>query len=273
MQSPVSGCATLQPVDPNRHQMIYRDFISEPTKLSRNIVWNESLSTEVISIIRHSERIINISKGIIQQALHEDQLISKICQDNRWTKETFNRVDWETYKRALQEFPRSHRISLIKLTHKLWNTNLQDMWYYGESGLCPICNVDTEMIDHIFQCQAPYAVDIRTKAYKLFQENMAKSIPKEMLTTILVKLQETTYTALELPGVTQKVGNSETLEAASTAQGEIGWISFFRGHISRCWYEVLLAAKNAKTRHQQRTSGKGSQKGYKGTDQTNQESN
>jgi 5-methylcytosine-specific restriction endonuclease McrA len=231
------------------------------------------LSTEVISIIRHGERIINISKGIIQQALHEDQLISKICQDNRWTKETFNRVDWETYKRALQEFPRSHRISLIKLTHKLWNTNLQDMWYYGESGLCPICNVDTEMIDHIFQCQAPYAVDIRTKAYKLFQENMAKSIPKEMLTTILVKLQETTYTALELPGVTQKVGNSETLEAASTAQGEIGWISFFRGHISRCWYEVLLAAKNAKTRHQQRTSGKGSQKGYKGTDQTNQESN
>ncbi len=44
----------------------------------------------------------------------------------------FNKIDWDSYKKAFLSFSCCHRISICKLCHKLINTNHQNQKYYGE---------------------------------------------------------------------------------------------------------------------------------------------
>jgi hypothetical protein len=89
----------------------------------------------------------------ISQALYSKSLRDTICKNENWTVSTFNKVDWQAYYKNMQTTTRSHRISLIKISHNLLNTNHQNKKYYNTSDICPCCQQQTETFVHMLTCR------------------------------------------------------------------------------------------------------------------------
>jgi hypothetical protein len=79
--------------------------------------------------------------SILRRALHSKALKGTICKAEKWTQKSFNAVDWMEYEKAFLTAPISKRISITKMSHKLFNTNHQNKKYYGHSGTCPCCDL------------------------------------------------------------------------------------------------------------------------------------
>jgi hypothetical protein len=85
----------------------------------------------------------------------------KIQKDTGWSDTQFQQVAWPSFYAAIRRIPRAHRNSITKLAHNLWNTNVQNKKYYGQTDLCPICKKTAETTSHIYQCNHPSAIAIR----------------------------------------------------------------------------------------------------------------
>jgi hypothetical protein len=101
---------------------------------------------------------------------HAEMLQQTICKSEKWKLKTFNRIDWDAYKKAFSTFSRCQCISICKLSHKLLNTNTQNYKYYGTSALCPCCQEDLESIDHMLSCTL-----VATKEYRASQLSELKN--------------------------------------------------------------------------------------------------
>jgi hypothetical protein len=117
----------------------------------------EQLLTNIITLHHNSVTIMEGLDRLVHHAIHKPALQEKLMKDNAWTDEQIASVAWEEYFTALRQLPRSHRISIAKLSHKLWNTNQQNQKFYGTSDKCILCNSQTESIYHIYQCTHPLA--------------------------------------------------------------------------------------------------------------------
>ncbi len=53
----------------------------------------------------------------IHELEYQEQLKAKLQKDNDWTSQHFQMVDWPF--KALRRIPRSHRVSIMKLSHQL----------------------------------------------------------------------------------------------------------------------------------------------------------
>ncbi len=93
-------------------------------------------SSEIFILFDNSTLTSKLSTFLREQ-LTTTQLQATICTSEEWKESTFNKVDWESYGKALKQASRCHRISLIILSHKLCNTNHQNKKYYGNPDTCP----------------------------------------------------------------------------------------------------------------------------------------
>jgi hypothetical protein len=109
----------------------------------------EKMVTHVITINHNGEAILEGLEKVIHHNVHQPALKSKLQKDNDWTEETLDTVTWDEYYAALQQLLRSCRISIMKLSHQLWNTNVQNNKFYGLPETCILCNISPESIDHI----------------------------------------------------------------------------------------------------------------------------
>jgi hypothetical protein len=114
------------------------------TKLKQNPLSCASESPLIISQIVnvYSPRKL-LTAGLPQKIVtnkHYGPLQEKIKKDKGWSQDTFDIVNRGIRHRALMAVPRSHRASISKLNHGLWNTNMQNKKFYNQSSLRPICH-------------------------------------------------------------------------------------------------------------------------------------
>jgi hypothetical protein len=105
-----------------------------------------------------------ITSGLPQQIttnIHNTPLRDKLLRDKDWTQETFDLIDWNNFHRAIMSVSRSHRVSVSKICHSLWNTNKQNKKFYNQTSLCPICTTSNETLNHVFSCPHPTALRAR----------------------------------------------------------------------------------------------------------------
>jgi hypothetical protein len=181
-------------------------------------------------------------KSKIHDLEYREQLQAKLKKDNNWTATTFQMVDWDAYHKAIQRVPRSHRISIMKLSHQLWNTNHQNRKYYGHPELCPICTKIPETTSHIYNCQHPGATTYHNEALESLSASLKKGTPQLLLEVIFSGL--TQWQTTDCPTTIKATTNGsrlpllDSITNAFCAQNQIGWDSFHRGHIATLWREA-----------------------------------
>jgi hypothetical protein len=82
-----------------------------------------SPDTHIISAVSEGSLIYQNIAKVTRDMLHYDDLKRKLLKDNQWTDNHFDSVAWNLYEKAIQAIPRSHRITITKITHQLWITN------------------------------------------------------------------------------------------------------------------------------------------------------
>jgi hypothetical protein len=117
------------------------------------------LITTIISLLHNGQQVQEGLRQTITEAHHKEALKEKLKKDNQWDDYTLSMVAWADFHSALQLIPRSHRVSIAKLSHQLWNTNKQNNRYYGAVDKCPICLTESESIQHVHNCQHKLAVE------------------------------------------------------------------------------------------------------------------
>jgi hypothetical protein len=190
-----------------------------------------TLATQIITVHHAKEPIIEGLERIVHHEHHSDLLQSKLQKDNGWSNEQFLQIKWREYYRALRGISHSHRVSIAKLSHQLWNTNSQNQKYYGTSDTCSLCGISSETPDHIYSCTHPAALESRTQAATIFCDTLSKKMPPSILSALI--------TALTCPP-------SEFIEVAHKdiiiKQHELGHFSMCRGHIIKDWLSAYKSA-------------------------------
>jgi hypothetical protein len=125
----------------------------------------------------------------------------------------------------MHSLPRSHRISITKLSHQLWHTSCQDHKYYGNSPECTLCQTKHETLSPVYTCHSKAAQEIRSAALSTIQTAMTSSkTANALVVAILFNIPGNTSNATAL--------QSPQLQAAISEQEVIGWEAMLRGYIS-----------------------------------------
>jgi len=200
--------------------------------------------SSTISVLHNKEFITSNLRRLISHHSHHAPLREKILRDYKWTEQQFNSIHWEAYYKALQKHPRSHRISITKLSYSLWNTNKQNHRYYGEMALCPSCKLVTEDTVHVFSCQQPDVKAARHAALLILQQAMKRTTPCNVHEAIFSGINQwvsnpqlTTYLA---PTSGSLLPQLQSITRAFLDQSSIGWDGLFRGQIAASWAEAYV---------------------------------
>jgi len=186
---PSIGAPPLQTSTPTSstpsHDDILRTFLARPTLTNTSLVINHTPLSHVVSIIHEGKTIGTDLKTVISNIAYTRPLKKKIQKDTGWADAQVQQIAWQSFFGAIRRVSRSHRISIIKLSNQLWNTNVQNQKYYDESPLCPICQLHPESFSHVFCCSHPTARDNRQESLTQLQSSLHRSTPPELLNTIL----------------------------------------------------------------------------------------
>jgi hypothetical protein len=110
-------------------------------------------SSHVITTPKGNKILLSRLKETIQHAQHHDNLQRKLEKDNNRVDGQFDYIDWQSFHSALKKHPWSHRISISKLSHQLWSTNVRNGKFNGQSNICPICEREMETWHHVISCE------------------------------------------------------------------------------------------------------------------------
>jgi hypothetical protein len=193
----------------------------------------ERLLSHVVTIYHKGIAITDNLDPLVHHEIHTPKLKEKLMKDNGWTEEQLESITWDEFHSALKKVPRSHRVSIAKLTHQLWNTNLQNKKYYSSSDTCTLCSTASETIDHTYQCTHSSAVAIRMEALVHLLEKLKKSTPDHLLQAIEFLCTSSTRTENLSPIIAEAIAQQKAL----------GETSLFRGHISKKWHDAYNAAQ------------------------------
>lgn len=143
--------------------------------------------TTTVAMVFHNGR--PFSQGIpllVKQNMHFKPLKQKIMKDTEWDEDIFQSIDWHNFHRVMASLPRTTIPSNTKLAHGLWNINVQNAKYYGESNKCPWYLAHKETIHHLYQCQTEGSKGIRWMALDTLTQHLTKiNRPKEIMDAIL----------------------------------------------------------------------------------------
>lgn len=206
------------------------DFIQDPSLQNHSMAVDTTPLSHVITLLHDSTPFTGDIKMKIHELEYQRQLQAKVQKDNCWTDNQFHAVNWTAYYQAYRRVPRYHRISLMKLSHKLWNTNSQNERFCDQTSTCPICSQATETVDHVYKCQHSAAVAHRTAALKSFSTSLQSGTPKVLLEVLLEGIlqwsQTGNATAIKAPTDGSRLPSLRVITDAFNSQTELGWGSF-----------------------------------------------
>jgi hypothetical protein len=210
-------------------------FIQEPSLYNLHLANESTPLTHVVTLVHDNTVFTGDIRIKIHELEYQEQLKAKLQKDNNWTSQQFQMVDWQTYFKALRQIPRSHRVSIMKLSHQLWNTNIQNEKFYGHSNICPICQLVPESPTHVYKCSHPAAAAHRKEALSSFSTSLMGGTPPVLQEVLLSGLSQ--WICTDCPFTIQAYTEGSRLPplraitAAFKAQTTLGWDSLHRGHI------------------------------------------
>jgi hypothetical protein len=219
-------------------------FVLQPSEAAYEAVLSCTPLSHVITLLHQGKPIDNDVRKFIQDAAYAYPLQQKIQKDTGWSDDLFAKVAWPSFYQAIRCVPRSHRISITKLSHHLWNTNYQNNKYYGETDNCPICQASKETVEHVYGRQHPAASEQRAEIVQQFLHTLAPTTPAMVLETIKSGLHQWASTEFRTefhsPTKGSKLPAFTELTRAFQAQSELGWDAFVRGQIHHLWEKAFL---------------------------------
>jgi len=217
-------------------------FIQDPSIQNHSKAVDTSPLSHVITLLHNSAAYNGDIKTKIHELENQQNLQLKVQKDNQWSDAQFHAVNWAAYYQAYRRVTRSHRISIMKLSHQLWNTNSQNEKFYGQPNTCPICSQHPETVNHVYHCQQSAAVTHCTQALKSLSTTLQNGTPKVLLDVILDGLQQWSktgdYTAIKASTASSCLPSLHIITEAFNLQTELGWGSFYRGPIATQWREA-----------------------------------
>jgi len=205
-----------------------------------NVFIDLDTSNSTVSIL-HKNKVTK--SGLPQQILANlryHRLKEKIQRDHNWSDHQFHLIDWESYHAAIITIPRTHRLSILKLSHKLWNTNVQNAKFYGHGNIFSVCTLHPETWEHLFCCQDVKAREYREKA----NSDLLRQLEK-------VDTPDTIKEAIKtgLNGSNTEFWNNWSAQHPLNAriveeQKSIGMTALGRGHLSRTWRKWYLSLQS-----------------------------
>ena len=156
-------------------------------------------------------------------------LQQKLMQRNNWTEDTFEDIDWEAYRRALNRHDK-HRTSLIKYHHGILPVGKRANQYDNKyPATRPSCIAPLETQEHLHRCPSRHQwrtkclQDIRTKLIKLDTHPEMVDLFSAGLAAVL---QGETSDTIQVP---------QGMEEIAEAQAAIGWDQILKGRIAMGW--------------------------------------
>lgn len=177
--------------------------------------------------------------------LHEDNLITHLMRKANWTRSTLNKIHWDAHERAFKRLPRYSQHSTAKMIHGLLNTNRQNHIYYGQSPLCPICQLEEETIQHVYTCSHPAAAQFRQNSLEELQQNLRNiSTPSPVIEAILHGFTEweqdpTSHDIRALTAGSLRGPDAVLTSAFHEQLRDIGWLQFCMGRVSLKWASAV----------------------------------
>jgi len=159
----------------------------------------------------------------------------------------FALVHWDGHERAFRHLPRFTRHGVAKLIHGLVNTNRQNHLLYGNSSLCPICQLEDETLPHVFTCSHPNAVANRQKRLdELYKDLETSGTPTKLIQAIQHGFSswhaDPTSNTTRALTAGSLYGPDTVLTTAFYEQvRHIGWYHMCLGRVSKKW---ALAAQH-----------------------------
>ena len=155
---------------PRRHPIlsipthVHTTFQTQSNQQSLSTLWSYTPEAHIISLTSNGTEIVGDVLPTVCRAMYVNDLKQKLLKDNLWTDKTFDTINWEAYHGVLRTLPRTHRISIAKLSHQLWQTNVRNHRFYQQSNKCPICLTVSETWTHILSCDHLVAQEQRRAA-------------------------------------------------------------------------------------------------------------
>jgi hypothetical protein len=239
--------SVAEQLNADAHQLAINRLKNKSTDLP-TIDIIEPLANNIITVTYKKKPITSSLPQQILTNLHYEPLKQKIQKDKNWSDTVFQTIDWQVYHKAIITLPRSHRVSITKLSHGLWNTNDQNKRFYNEADTCPTCKTESETISHIFRCLDTAAAQHRDSMEQKYKKSLISAGTLEpildiMLQGINLSVPRTCLTTMQ-----------SALRQAIVDQNQIGWLSFLQGYISTEWQRAYKANLPKKTKNKEQLS-------------------
>ena len=226
--------AQLNVIVDNEAKMYLSRIIQDP-KIDSDIElvsphWNVEMNGQVITAKVSSTIMDNITCENMKQFL---------IKTNKLTKATYDMVDWAMSGRAIRSMSCNDRTWVTKFASGFCGTaSMMSKWKEGgwESSLCPRCGLCDETTEHILWCTFDPARDCRHQATLHFvqwlNDNHTEPSLLFCITQILQKGPTTSFKKETSHCINPKI------KQLGCDQDLIGFMNFFRGRISKRWYDI-----------------------------------
>jgi hypothetical protein len=235
-----SGQTTVERQDhPLRTTILSTAFLDDPSPENyKNFIETTPIS-HVITVVHDGKALTGDIRSTIQEFEYNQPIQATLQKYNSWSADQFRMVDWAAFFLAIKWIPRSHRVSITKLSHQIWNTNSQNHRLYIQSASCPLCHYPVETPSHVLKCPHSSAVSTRKLALAELTKALQVSTPQLILEAVLSGLHQWAATdypsTIKAPTSGSKLPSLQSVTSAFDIQTSIGWDSFLRGHKVSAW--------------------------------------
>jgi hypothetical protein len=243
IQASCSQTPAMETSLPMQTPVLSAAFVTDPTFNNYISALDSTPMSHVITVLHNDTVLIGDIRTINQDFEYSQPIREKLRKDNSWTDDQINMVDWDSFYIAMQKIPRSHCISIMKLSHQLWNTNIQNNKYYNQIASCPMCGHSLETASHIFKCPRPGATATPQGALHGLSTSLQGGTPPIILEAIISGLQQRESTdcpsMIKASAAGSRLPSLQAITLAFDQQTSMGWDSFHRGHVTSAWREAF----------------------------------
>ena len=159
----------------------------------------------------------------------------------QWNDHIIDSIWWNIHAKALKSLEANNRIRIQKFIHNRMPTNKRQKAYYQhKSDICNNCFNYSETEDHIIKCRTTSRKDIRTKwiaeTTQYLEQKYTPIEVKDAIVNGLTKWLEPSETGTVDETI---IKPNKYVQAAITAQENIGWEHFMRGRITMQWGDLI----------------------------------
>jgi hypothetical protein len=203
------------------------------------IVANPDHQYNIVPMLPTSGVQLNLPHGTVTYKIKRELRLARttgplkeyLCKKYGWTEATFEDIDWECNRRALNRADKDRTI-MIKHLNDIVPVGKQVHRYdpkHPES--CPSCDETVETSSHLHTCLHPSRQKWRnTFIQKLRTKLEAKDTPLDMMELMLEGIM-----AVIQGRETNTIHIPETVTNIAAAQEAIGWEQVLRGKLSQQW--------------------------------------